>query len=1233
MRKLLFTLLVVMLFCVCSFAQSGVIEPELQAAIEQKGDEMISVNIIFKSQMDPNQLRSKVSKVSDKKIRRDIVVNELKSFSEREQKDVMAILDAEERSGKVTKITNHWLSNVITCTTTADVIYYLSEHSSISMIGYNEEKYMLWDEKSEKVEATRGLTDNITMVNADDVWELGFTGEGVLVAVVDTGVNYNHVDLADHLWDGGPEFPNHGYNTYSNNNDPMDGNSHGTHCAGTVCGDGTSGLNTGMAPDATLMCVKCLSDGGSGDVNTISSGMEFAVEHYADVMSLSLGIASSSVSERTILRHTCVNALEAGVVAAIAAGNEGDQQWMYPIPNNVRVPGSCPPPWLHPDQESVNPGELSCVVAIGAVDYNDNPANFTSHGPVTWTNTEFADYPYQPAIGLIRPDVCAPGVDVVSCDYSNINGHISMSGTSMATPCAAGVMCLLLSKNQDLTPADISMIFETTAVKFSENKNNITGSGRIDALEAVENVTTGFIALDNYNFVEIEGNFNGNINAGENISVDMELTNTSEESVNDITFVLTTNNDKVTMTDTIANVNSIPALGTISIIDEFSFVVDETAAVDARLNFDLKVLDSNNEKIATLRLKAVVCGNEIQFSTVMVRNDDNDNGILERGETADICVVLENSGNEIAVSVSGILSTDSEYITINQSESYFSSIGNSSSSMAYFNVTASNSLPEVYNIPFTLVSTDAYNNSENYDFGLANRCNIVFELEDSFGDGWNGAMLNVSYSDGTPSDSFTIDYGSSETYTREISAGVEISLSWESGQYDLECSFVISYEGGDVIYNGSGEQDSGIFFSWINSCACGSIATQMGDPIENLVINQNMLSVELSWDAPMAGNAIAYEVYRDTKMLASIEELSYTDVVESDGEYYYSVRPIYEEYNGLFVCSMVEVTSCPTIEEINVAIDEFDMTLTWTEPLDMTDFIEYRVYINDELVGNTTETHYEKELSIGDYQVVVEAVYANCQSDITTSFSICDLLDNVEYVIDNKILSLNWTVDSNVNIEKYEIYINNVYTTESVTNEWSSEMESGYYDVRVKAISEECFSLSKVIEDIMICDIDETIFVEVSTTGNELVAELTWNAIEPISGYEVYRDGEKIAEVMENNFTDNTIPENGTYCYTVAAKCYDNIGAASEEACAIFNVDVTEIHEANVSIYPNPTKDNFFIVCDNMTNVRIYNILGEMISEESVNDDIYEVGGLNAGTYFVQIETGEGVIVRRVVKL
>ena len=167
----------------------------------------------------------------------------------------------------------------------------------------------------------------------------------------------------------------------------------------------------------------------------------------------------------------------------------------------------------------------------------------------------------------------------------------------------------------------------------------------------------------------------------------------------------------------------------------------------------------------------------------------------------------------------------------------------------------------------------------------------------------------------------------------------------------------------------------------------------------------------------------------------------------------------------------------------------------------------------------------------------------------------------------------------------------------------------------------------------MICDIDETIFVEVSTTGNELVAELTWNAIEPISGYEVYRDGEKIAEVMENNFTDNTIPENGTYCYTVAAKCYDNIGAASEEACVIFNVDVTEIHEANVSIYPNPTKDNFFIVCDNMTNVRIYNILGEMISEESVNDDRYEVGGLNAGTYFVQIETGEGVIVRRVVKL
>ena len=97
-----------------------------------------------------------------------------------------------------------------------------------------------------------------------------------------------------------------------------------------------------------------------------------------------------------------------------------------------------------------NPGDLTCSVCVGAVDYNDNAAYFTSRGPVTWQNTEFGDYPYQPGIGLIRPDVCAPGVDIKSLNYQSNTGYTYMSGTSMATPCVAGCMALMLSKDINL---------------------------------------------------------------------------------------------------------------------------------------------------------------------------------------------------------------------------------------------------------------------------------------------------------------------------------------------------------------------------------------------------------------------------------------------------------------------------------------------------------------------------------------------------------------------------------------------------------------------------------------------------------------------------------------------------------------------------------------------------------------------------------------------------------------
>ena len=500
-------LLLSLLACQLGFAQNySVIEPELQKVLDQRNDDMISVNIILKSELNINNLRNNIKNINDAKIQRDVIVNEFKSFAKQSQEDILSLLKAGEASGDIKDINSHWLSNMITCTASKNYIYLLSEHFDVKILGYNELQFLLWDTNIKSAEVQRGLTQNIKHVNADKAWNAGFTGEGVLVGVIDTGVNF-HKDLEKNLWDGGEEYPNHGYNTFENSHDIHDGFNHGTHCAGIICGDGTSGTQTGIAPDATIMCIKVMDDAGSGDANTVCSGIEFAIEHGADVLNMSLGFPNASMSTREALRQTYENALEANVAIITAVGNDGMLNLTYPVPNSVRVPGGCPPPWLHPDQQ-VNAGGLSACIAVSAVDSHNIVADFSSKGPFTWQTSSYGDYQYLPGkkIGLIRPDVCAPGVNIISCDSKKSNGYIIMDGTSQAAPCVTGVVCLMLQKKPYLTPAQICEALETSATKLSDTKSNETGSGCVNAILALDEI-------ENYEDITgINDNYNVNVN-------------------------------------------------------------------------------------------------------------------------------------------------------------------------------------------------------------------------------------------------------------------------------------------------------------------------------------------------------------------------------------------------------------------------------------------------------------------------------------------------------------------------------------------------------------------------------------------------------------------------------------------------------------------------------------------------------------------------------------------------
>ena len=483
MKRLLITLMLVLSV---AFANAQIIDSQLLDEMNRRGDdEEMEVIVVMKARYDRDVLNQKANAFKSRAERRDFVVQELKSFSENSQKALKEFL-VENTKGHDLHIKSLYMSNSLVFSATKNVIFDIAERDDVEVIGLNKKQNLIPETGTS---SSKEITPNITQVNADQVWALGYTGAGVVVAVVDSGVNYEHADVADHLWDGGEEFPHHGYDIVNDDDDPMDDKGHGTHVAGIVCGDGTSGSQTGVAPDATLMCVKSTAaDGFGGSVN-IAGGMEWAVEHGCDMISMSLGMAGAAVTDKVVLRRTCVAVNDAGIVATVCAGNEGLSILMmaYPIPNNIRVPASCPPPYLDPDQQA-NPGELSCVIAVGAVDGNDEAAAFTSQGPVTWQDTEFGDYPYEPGIGLIRPDVCAPGVAIKSLDYLNVNGYTNYDGTSQATPCVGGIIALMLQKNPNLMPADICRILEETSLKLTPNKSNITGVGRVDALAAVNAV-------------------------------------------------------------------------------------------------------------------------------------------------------------------------------------------------------------------------------------------------------------------------------------------------------------------------------------------------------------------------------------------------------------------------------------------------------------------------------------------------------------------------------------------------------------------------------------------------------------------------------------------------------------------------------------------------------------------------------------------------------------------------
>ena len=592
MKKIFLTFLMLLMSLGSIFAQSRVI-------------------VVMVDKYDDAQLSRKTQNMT-KAQRRDFVIQERMAFCQESQQNVMNFLDG--LKGEVSGIEQYWAFNGFRCDASESVIAQLEKRADVAYVYRDEVRKMVPEMVEAKAAETRDIAWHVSKVNAPAVWNYngstGYNGDGVIVAVVDSGVDYNHVDIAGSMWDGGLEFPHHGYDCVNNDNDPMDEYCHGTHVAGIIAGQGNAGTQTGIAPGAKIMAVRVLDDTGYGTDAQVIDGLEFALEHGADILNLSLG--DPEVGPVALYRDLFKTIQDAGVVASVAAGNVGDTQYTYSVPFNVECPGNCPPPWLHPDQVNLISGGTSAVICVGATDANDAHCSFSSVGPVTWASGaqvgNYNDYPYENGDaskpGLIRPDISAPGANVTSLNYQTGTGYVAYDGTSMATPCVAGVLALLLDADPELLPAELDSIIELTAANAGNTvKNNITGSGRIDALAALN-------AVFYHGPTNLTANLSGNY-------VDMNWT----AAANATSYTV--------YRDGIAVANNLTST---TYTDHLTYAGKYTYYVKAHLNNDLTTLPSNYVHIE----KVIDIQTEVINQTKVALSWDMPNCIFEDFESGNL---------------------------------------------------------------------------------------------------------------------------------------------------------------------------------------------------------------------------------------------------------------------------------------------------------------------------------------------------------------------------------------------------------------------------------------------------------------------------------------------------------------------------------------------------------------------------------------------------------------------
>ena len=464
-KKIIF--ITIFLIFLTTLSSHAALYPDIQSALQSlKPDDEIQVIITFQEKADIKGLKREIK---DRRTHRAEIIRDLRRMAESSQMEIKAYLEMRN----VQRMKQLWIINGIAATVPARLIPEIAEFPGIESVILDTVIHA-----PEVMPAEAALPEwNIERVKAPDLWDYGITGQGTVVANMDTGVDYLHPDLQER-WRGGTNSWFSPYSLPENadfcrtpgactfcelSSSPCDVDGHGTGTMGVMVGGDAGGTVIGVAPEAKWIAVKIFNDEGDAFLSAIVDGFQWLLDpdnnpdtdDAPDVVNNSWAYDAPNrcinSGAYAVLKTTIQNLKEVGIAVVFSAGNSG--------------------PYA---STSVSPANYPDSFSVGATNIDDLIADFSSRGPSACD-------------GSIFPNVVAPGkgIKIAYPPFGPLYPYAYANGTSFSAPHVAGAMALLRNAFPDISVSKIELALRHSAVDLGpEGPDNVYGYGLLDVSAA-----------------------------------------------------------------------------------------------------------------------------------------------------------------------------------------------------------------------------------------------------------------------------------------------------------------------------------------------------------------------------------------------------------------------------------------------------------------------------------------------------------------------------------------------------------------------------------------------------------------------------------------------------------------------------------------------------------------------------------------------------------------------------